>query len=139
MALADLIVSLRIDLADPDSELFTDDELTRCIHKGVVILARDLGRLLSIENDEVVPELDGETRELLLLLGGIHACQIMRMKTANNFSFSSGDKRVDQTKQPEHWANLEIDLETLYTERLMGILSDPRDIMPVIFEQGGNL
>ena len=139
MALADLIASLRIDLADPSSELFTDDELTRCIQKGVFILAQDLDWDLSIEKDEISPEVDGEVRELLLLISGIHACQIMRMKTANVFSFSSGDKRVDQTKQPEHWAKLESDLESQYSVRVAQFLSDPRYIVPVIFEQGGDL
>ena len=139
MPLADLMVSLRIDLADPDSELFTDDELTRCIHKGAVILARDLDRDFRFENDEIVPEMEGEERELLLLLGGIHACQIRRMKTANVFSFSSGDKRVDQTKQPEFWADLENDLLTLYSERIVSILSAPCRVKPLIYEQGGSL
>ena len=80
--------------------------------KGVHRLARDLEISLSVANGEVVPEPEGETLELLLLLGQIHACQVMRATTANAFSFSSGDKRVDKTKQPEHWARLEEDLKS---------------------------
>ena len=99
MALADLVAVLRTDLSDPQGELFTDDVLSRCILKGVYRLARDLEISLSIVNGEVVPEPEGEPRELLLLLGQIHACQVMRAQTANAFSFSSGDKRVDKTKQ----------------------------------------
>jgi hypothetical protein len=113
VAIADLVATLRTDLADPESALFSDEVLQRCIHKGVYRLARDLEISLSVVNGEVVPEPEGDTRELLLVLGQIHACQVMRATTANAFSFSSGDKRVDKTKQPEHWAKLEEDLKAL--------------------------
>ena len=72
----------------------------------------------------------------------------MRAKTANAFSFSSGDKRVDKTKQPEHWAKFEGDLKTLYKQHLSrvrpGALSLEDTIVspnlkPVIYEQGGDL
>ena len=150
MAIADLVLTLRIDLADPESALFADDVLQRCIHKGVYRLARDLEISLSVSGDEVVPDPEGETRELLLLLGQIHACQVMRATTANTFSFSSGDKRVDKTKQPEHWAKLEEDLKALYKQRLSeikpGAAASPEDYIishsdmkPVIYEQGGDL
>ena len=66
MALADLVAVLRTDLSDPQGELFTDDVLSRCILKGVYRLARDLETSLSIVNGEVVPEPEGEPRELLL-------------------------------------------------------------------------
>ena len=118
MAIADLVLTLRIDLADRQSALFTDDVLQRCIHKGVYRLARDLEISLSVAGDEVVPDPEGETRELLLLLGQIHACQVMRATTANTFSFSSGDKRVDKTKQPQFWADLQGDLEKDYKGRV---------------------
>lgn len=150
MAIADLVLTLRIDLADPGSALFADDVLQRCIHKGVYRLARDLEISLSVAGDEVIPNPEGETRELLLLLGQIHACQVMRATTANTFSFSSGDKRVDKTKQPEHWAKLEEDLKALYKQRLSEIkpgaasspedyIISPSDMKPVIYEQGGDL
>jgi len=32
--------------------------------------------------------------------------RIHSAKTARNFSFSSGDKKVDKTKQPSYWAEL---------------------------------
>ena len=150
MALADLIPLLRTDLADPEALLFTDEVLGRCILKGVPRLAHDLEISLSVVNGEVSPEPAGETRELLLLLGRIHACQVMRARTANAFAFSSGDKRVDKTKQPEHWADLEKDLEALYRQRLKVLnpgadsspddyIFTPRGIIPVIYEQGIDL
>jgi len=150
VALADLVAVLRTDLSDPQGELFTDDVLSRCILKGVYRLARDLETSLSIVNGEVVPEPEGEPRELLLLLGQIHACQVMRAQTANAFAFSSGDKRVDKTKQPEHWAGFEEDLKAVYKQRLSeikpGAAASPEDyiitpggLVPVIYDQGSEI
>ena len=150
MALSDFVAILRTDLSDPADELFTDDVLQRCILKCVHRLARDLEISLSVANGEIVPEPEGETLELLLLLGQIHACQVMRATTANAFSFSSGDKRVDKTKQPQHWAELEEDLKAVYKQRLSdikpGAAASPEDYIvtpgglnPVIYEQGSDL
>ncbi|NOZ78529.1 MAG: hypothetical protein GXP48_05000 [Acidobacteria bacterium] len=150
MALADLVATLRTDLSDPGGDLFTDEVLGRCILKGVYRLARDLDITLSVVDGEVSPEPEGETRELLLILGQIHACQVMRAATANAFSFSSGDKRVDKSKQPEHWAKLEEDLKAVYKQRLGEIkpgasaspedyIISPSDLKPVIYEQGSDL
>lgn len=124
--------------------------LRRCLHKGVYRLARDLDTRIEVMNGEIVPEPDGDTRELLLLLAQIHACQVMRAITANAFSFSSGDKRVDKTKQPEHWAKLEADLKAAYKLSLSEVnpgaatsaedyLLSPSGLRPVIYEQGGDL
>ena len=118
MATTDLRATLRLDLADPEQSLFSDETLTRCLLRGVFVVARDLGISLSVHGEEIVPEPAGEVCEFLLLLGRIHACQTMRAQTANAYAFSSADKRVDKTKQPEHWAKLEADLRVEYGQRL---------------------
>jgi len=80
----------------------------------------------------------------------IHACQVMRSATANAFSFSSGDKRVDKTGQPGHWAKLEADLLADYRQRIAELLPNaqvdpesyiltPSGLAPVIYEQGIDL
>ena len=140
---------MRLDLSDPEGALFSDEVLKRCLHKGVHRLARDLDIRLSVVDGEVDPEPDGDVRELLLLLGQIHSCQYMRASTANVFVFSSGDKRVEKTKQPEHWAKLERDLMTQYRLSLSdvrpGTVLGPDDyilspdLKPVIYEQGANI
>jgi len=106
MPLADLVSTLRQDLADPEKTLFADEVLARCLLKGAFRLGRDLRITLAVTGGEITPEPEGETRELLLLLGQINACQIMRAATANAFSFSSGDKSVNKTGQPKQWADL---------------------------------
>ena len=146
MPLSDLVGLLRTDLADPNAERFKDETLTRCIIKSVFPVGRDLAVQMSISGGEIVPELDGEILEMLLLQARIEACRFMRAATANAFSFSSGDKRVDKTSQPEHWAKLEADLTTTYHERLREIKPDaavddgyvftPKPLRPVLFEQG---
>jgi len=147
LTLADLVTDLRIDLSDPDAVLFVDATLERCVRKAIFRVARDLKQSIGIVAGEIVPEVDGETREIILIIAQVHACQVMRSATANAFSFASGDKRVDKTKQPEHWAKLEADLMSDYTKRLRTIFPDaqvneesyiitPSGLSPVIYEQG---
>lgn len=146
MLLTDLIGDLRIDLSDPDASLFQENTLERCVRKAVYKFARDAKLTLTISEDNISPDPEGETRELLLLLGQIHACQVMRSATANAFSFSSGDKKVDKSKQPEHWAKLELDLQSEYDRRLEALNPDVQinddnymitpGLEPVIYEQG---
>ncbi|MCE5322386.1 hypothetical protein LLG46_03605 [bacterium] len=146
MATTDLLTLLRTDLADPNGETFKDEVLTRCILKSVSPVGRDLDVEMSMSGSEIVPEPQGETLEMLLLQAQIEACRFMRIATANSFSFSSGDKRVDKTSQPQNWAKLEADLSTTYSERLREIKPDaavddgyvftPKPLRPVIFEQG---
>ena len=148
MALSDLVGLLRTDLADPDAERFTDEVLGRCILKVAFPVGRDLGVQIAISGGEVSPEPQGETLEMLLLQARIAACEYMRAATASAFSFSSGDKKVDKTSQPEHWAKLQADLITTYRERLREIRPEsgqddyiltPRDLKPVAYEQGIDL
>jgi len=146
MATADLIAVLRTDLADPDCERFSDEVLSRCILKSVPAVARDLGVEMSISGGDIVgfPPCS-ETLEMLILAARIEACRFMRAATANAFSFSSGDKRVDKTSQPGEWAKLEADLTAEYKERLHTIrpeapLGDDYiitpELRPVIYQQG---
>ncbi len=150
MPLADLVQTLRSEIGDPEKVLLDDPILDRCLTKAVFRLARDLAIPIALEAGEITPEPIDETRELLILLGFVHACQLMRARTANAFSFSSGDKRVDKTQQPEHWAKLEADLEELYRRRLGQIrpgsgsetddvIFRPTGLGAVLFEQGKEL
>ena len=151
MVMTEWIAALRLDLADPESTRFSDEVLERCVLQSVFPMGRDLGIAFGIENGQVVPEPSGEVQEMLLLLARIHACQWMRAATASAFSFSSGDKSVDKTKQPEHWAKLEADLQNQYRARLKEVrsvsgvsdtdayLMRTPDLAPLIYEQGSDL
>lgn len=146
MPLADLIGTLRADLADPTGERFTDEVLRRCILKSAFPVGRDTGVQMTVSAGEIVPEPEGELLELLLLHAQVEACRFMRAATASAFSFSSGDKKVDKTGQPEQWAKLEGNLMAEYRQRLHDMepegsaeedyIITPRALRPVIYEQG---
>jgi len=150
VATSDLLAVLRTDLGDSDATLFDENTLTRCLHRAALMLARDLEMVFAIVDGEIVPAPEGVEQELLLLLARIHACEIMRSRTANAFAFSSGDKRVDKSRQPEQWAKLEADLREQYRSRLKEVKPEaalaeddyfvhPGHIAPVIYEQGVNV
>lgn len=148
MAASDLVATLRTDLADPSAERFSDEVLTRCILKSAFPVGRDTGARMTVSGGEIVPEPQGEMLDMLLLWARIEACRYMRAATASAFSFSSGDKRVDKTSQPEHWAKLETDLTATYRQRLLEIRPEagqgdyiltPRELKPIAYEQGIDL
>lgn len=148
MAASDLVAILRTDLADPSAERFSDEVLTRCILKSAFPVGRDTGTQMTVSGGEIVPEPQGETLDMLLLWARIEACRYMRAATASAFLFSSGDKRVDKTSQPEHWAKLETDLTATYRQRLLEIRPEtgqgdyiltPRELRPIAYEQGIDL
>jgi hypothetical protein len=139
--LSDLIADLRLDLSDPGASLFEDQTLERCVRKAVFRVGRDLDQSLTVTAGEITPDPTGEVRELLVIMAQIHA---------NAFSFSSGDKRVDKTGQPGHWAKLEADLLADYRQRLTELrpatqldqeayILTPSGLTPVIYEQGIDL
>ncbi len=146
MLLADLVSALRVDLGDPGGVLLDAAALERAIRRGTYQVARDLTLTLTVVGGEIVPEPSPDAADLLSLFAMICACQMMRARTANAFSFSSGDKRVDKTQQPEHWAKLEADLLALYRRRLGEITggSDagddvilrPKGLSPLVYERG---
>jgi hypothetical protein len=144
--ISDLIADLRLDLSDSGASLFEDPTLERCVRKAVFRVGKDLQIDFVIRNNgRIRPTPDNAARELMIILAHIHACQVMR--SANAFSFSSGDKRVDKTGQPGHWAKLETDLMVDYRQRLGDLRPEtqvneesyiitPGSLSPVIYEQG---
>ncbi len=147
MLITDLITDLRLDLSDSGASLFEDPTLERCVRKAVFRIGRDLQIEFNIRNGRIRPTPEDAVRELMVILAQIHACQVMRSATANAFSFSSGDKRVDKTGQPAHWANFESDLLADYRERLGELrpetqvseesyIISPSGLSLVIYEQG---
>lgn len=149
--LADLLLSLRSDLGDPEGERFTDVTLTRCVWRAMPPVTRDLGLApMKVAEGEILPEPTGEVAEMLVLLAAIHACQVMRAQTASNFAFSSGDKRVDKSSQAKSWAELETTLQQQYDQRVQeinpgmetgqdGYLLQPPRMAPVLYEQGSDV
>lgn len=141
MNLADLMGALRVDLADAQGSLFSDADLMRCLQRATLAVIRDLDLDATLNGQEVQGQADASAQECIILVARINACQIMRTKTAGAFSFGSGDKRIDKTKEPEQWAKLQKDLKAEYAEKLEGMRGPvPQDAFvfpaPVLYEQG---
>jgi len=150
MTITDLITLLRLDIGDTAGEMLGDEYLARCVTRAAYALNKDAGTSFTVSTDEVTPDPTGEERELLLLKAHVNVCSLMRSITANAFSFKSGDKSVDKTKQPSFWADLQGDLEKDYKDRAKSaspddgsVVDDPESgimttpsIKPVIFDRG---
>lgn len=140
MALSDLIQALRLEYHDRDenSPLLEDELLERAVYRAVVSINKDLSRSYAIDGDgNIVPELDDDDNEILLLYALIVVCRMMQAKSARNFSFSSGDKKVDKTKQPSYWAELGRSYQMQYNqavaERNPEFGSGVPDVIPQIY------
>jgi len=151
MLASDLVTLLRLDIGDTAGEMLGDEYLTRCVTRAVYALNKDAGTSFAVNGGEVSPDPSGEEQELLLLKAHINVCSLMRSITANAFSFKSGDKHVDKTKQPSFWADLQGDLEKDYKDRAKKagtdgggeIVDDPDSgimvappVKPVIYDRG---
>ena len=107
MALIDIRNSLRLEYDDTESpNQLSDDQLNRSINRAVTAVNLNLERSYSIVGVGFQPELTAGDEEVLLTQAMITVCAMMQSKTARNFSFSSGDKKVDKSKQPDYWAKL---------------------------------
>lgn len=125
MLLTDLIASLRVDLSDPDKDLFPDAVLQRCIERGFALLERDYA-VFAVSGGVVLPEPQRSVSELMLILGRIYACQYMQSQTANGFQFSSADKSIDKRTQSANWAKMEESLWLEYQKQLKQLVAGQR-------------
>ena len=117
MALSDIRDKLRLEYDDGETPpSLSDDQLDRAITRAVTAINLNLERAYAITQEEIQPELDVDDEEVLLTQAMITACAMMQSKTARNFSFSSGDKKIDKTKQPDYWAKLGQSYETRYKQ-----------------------
>ena len=140
MALSELKTALRLEYYDRDENnpLLEDEQLERALRRGIVSINKDLKLSYVVDaQGNITPELEDEDREVLLLNALIVVCRMMQAKTARNFSFSSGDKKVDKTKQPSYWAELGSSYQAQYnqavSERNPEFRSGVPDITPQIY------
>lgn len=141
MRLDDLVAILRVDLGDGSGELIDDASVRRAITRALPLVARDVEAAYTITNDEITPSPDSLFTELLLLRAQAFACSMLRAMTARNFSFKSGDKEVDKSKQADWWAKQERDLLDEYRQRVDALTGgDPTtNLKPAIYEMNSEL
>ncbi len=119
MVLSDLTQALRLEYHDRDenSPLLEDEQLERATRRAIVSINKDLKRSYAVDNQgNISPDLEDDDKEVLLLNALTVVCRMMQAKTARNFSFSSGDKKVDKTKQPVYWAELGRSYQAQYSQ-----------------------
>ena len=142
-AVSDVLVLLRTDLGDAAGELLGNNDVLRALTRSLLAVNRDIGRNYQIAVDEITPELTGDDADLVVLRAHAFCCSMLRSAASANFSFGSGDKRVDKTMQAQAWGDLEKDLLDRYREavsRINPALADGMleigNVRPQIFEVG---
>ena len=140
---SDILALLRTDLGDAAGELLGDNDVLRALTRAILAVNRDIGRVYQITGDGIEPDLTGDDADLVVLRAHAFCCSMLRSAASANFSFGSGDKRVDKTMQAQAWADLEKDLLDRYREAVSRInpalsdgLLDPGNVRPKIFEVG---
>ena len=138
MALNDVRGKLRLEYDDSEpSPQLSDEQLGRAIARAVTAINLNLERAYAVVGDDFQPGLDSDDEEVLLTQAMITVCAMMQSKTARNFSFSSGDKKIDKTKQPDYWAKLGQSYEARYkqmvSERNPAYGSDTEILTPQIY------
>ncbi len=119
MALSDIRASLRLEYDDTgDVPQLTDEQLNRAIARAVSAVNYNLTRAYTIVGEDLQPALSSDDEEVLLTQAMITVCAMMQSKTARNFSFASGDKKIDKTKQPDYWAKLRQSYEASYKQMI---------------------
>jgi len=117
MALSDVRSKLRLEYDDSGTPpQLSDEQLNRAITRAVTAINLNLERAYAIVDEDFQPNLEADDEEALLLQAMITVCAMMQSKTARNFSFSSGDKKIDKTKQPDYWAKLGQSYEARYQQ-----------------------
>ena len=117
MALSDVRSKLRLEYDDSETPpLLSDEQLNRAITRAVTAINLNLQRAYAVVGEDFQPALASDDEEALLTQAMITVCAMMQSKTARNFSFSSGDKKVDKTRQPDYWAKLGHSYEAKYKQ-----------------------
>jgi len=143
MALSDLKTELRLEYNDRDenSPLLEDEQLERALRRAFVSINKDLKCQYAVDGEgNITPDLEDDDKEVLLLSALTVVCRMMQAKTARNFSFSSGDKKVDKTKQSAYWAelgrNYQLQYSQVVSERNPEYGGGIPEVIPQIYGQG---
>ena len=145
MTVSSLITELKLQIDDAaDEPLLSLEQYSSIVTRAVAKVNSILGMNYVISDDEITPDLLPDSQELLTVQSLVFIAETMRAKVAKSFSFKSGDKTIDKTKQPSFWADLHKDylsrLHTL-TKRLAphlddesGLLSSTKFPIPEVYE-----
>ena len=133
MTISSFISELKLQIDDTaDESILNTEQYSSIVSRSLSKVNATLGMSYEITNDEISPDLLLGSQELLTVQALVFIAETMRAKVAKNFSFKSGDKTIDKTKQPSFWADLHKDyLSRLHilTKRLAPHLDDESGLL----------
>ena len=139
---ADILADLTGDEGEPR---VAEAYVRRQAERALALLADDLEIAYALVGDLVEPAMPAEHRELWALKTKVLLCRHLRAQAASRVSFSSGDKRMDRSREASNWASLEDAFAGEYADRLRRINPDTdesvlrADVRPVVYEAGSEV
>lgn len=141
--LAELVQDIRSDFIDEAGDYLVSEEYAeRAAERTLPFVATDLDIAYVFDEGDVTPAMPGEHRELWILRTKVMICGFLRAQSASRVSFSSGDKKMDRSKEAATWAALEKDLRAEYKARVTKLnpAADDSlltfDVAPKVYERG---
>ena len=138
-----LVADILQDFIDEEGDFLAPDiYVQRQAERALPVISADLAVAYRLDGDNILPDMPGDHREVWALRTKILVCRYLRAQAASRVSFSSGDKRMDRSKEATNWAALEKDLTTEYASRVKRInpVADETlitlDAYPLVFERG---
>ena len=117
--LEELVQDVVADFTDEEGEpLVASEYAERAAERALPLVASDLDVPYQLADGEVDPEMPGSHRELWVLKTKVLVCRFLRAQSASRVSFSSGDTRMDRSREASNWAALEKDLAAEYSARV---------------------
>ena len=114
-----LVADIQADfLGDDNVSLVGEAYATRCAERSLPLVATDVDVHYLLDDDTVTPDMPDLHRELWLLRAKILVCQSLRARASQRISFSSGDKKMDRSKEASNWADLEKAFAAEYASRV---------------------
>jgi hypothetical protein len=141
-----LVTDIQGDFTGEDGQpLVLDAYVRRQAERALPVVAGDVLVAYLLDGDEVVPAMSAGHRELWALQTKVLVCRHLRAQAASRVSFSSGDKRMDRSREASNWADLEKAFGDEYAQRVRreNPATDDSvmriDVHPVVFEAGGEV
>ena len=144
--LEELVADILTDFTDEEGDSLVPEEYAhRAAERALPLVAADLDIAYELSGNDVTPEMSGAHRELWLLRSKIGICRFLRGQAAARISFSSGDKKMDRSKEAANWAALEKDLTDEYVSRVKKINPAADDSVmcpdthPLVYSRGSQV
>ena len=145
--LEELVADILTDFTDEDgSALVSEEYVERAAERSFPLIVADLDEEFELDDSgEVTPEMSGPRREIWLTKTKIMVCRFLRARSSSRVNFSSGDKKMDRSKDAANWAALEKDLASEYANRVRRINPAADEsvltttIYPVRYSRGSQL